>query len=243
MRAIPRLLAVCAALTACAPGTLRAIQERVIQEPVAAQVRGYVIDKTTNAPLAGAEVMDVATMNRATTDARGHFALSDVLVGVRTIVVSCDGFAAIVLQVELDAGQTLTVPAHLLALEPELSGFHDRKARGRGVFVDRDDMERWNVQTVTEVLQRVSGVRLQPRRERRATAGVYTLSMTHAPPDCSPIAFLDGAYLGKVHDFSLDATISPWTVEAIEIYRGPSEVPPRFDMLGAQCGVLAFWTR
>jgi hypothetical protein len=111
------------------------------------------------------------------------------------------------------------------------------------VFVDRVELEQWNVRAISEALRHIRGMRVQPSRELGGTSGIFTATMTRAPSDCSPIAFLDGAYLGKVHGFDLDATISAASVEAIEVYRGPTEVAPRFDVLGAQCGVFAFWTR
>jgi hypothetical protein len=216
---------------------------RSIQESAAVQVSGIVTDKYTGAPLRGAQVIEVGTMSHTTTDDSGQFVLSEVPAGVRTIEVSREGFSTIVLQVELHVGQALTILAGLLALEPEHSGFHNRKAQGRGVFLEHEQIERWNVRTITEALRHVRGVRLQPSRQLGGTSGVFTVTMMHAPPDCSPIAFLDGAYLGKVHGFDLDATISASAIDAVEVYRGPTEIPPRFDVLGAQCGVLAFWTR
>jgi hypothetical protein len=237
MRAIPRLLGVCAALTVCAPGTLHAIQESAT-----AQVLGIVTHKIDGAPVAGAQVIEVGTARHAMTDGTGHFVLSKIPPGIRTIEVTHSGFETIVTQVELEAGTTLTIPAGLLALEPKRRGFDERKAQGRGVFVERGEIDGWNTRSTTELLRHIRGVRLQPSRHARSTTGGYVVTMTHAPPECSPIAFLDGAYLGKVHGFDLDATISASAIEAVEVYRGPTEVPPRFDVLGAQCGVFAFWT-
>jgi len=41
----------------------------------------------------------------------------------------------------------------------------------------------------------------------------------------------------------LNETVVPGDVEGIEIYLGPSEVPPIFGGIGSGCGVVVVWTR
>lgn len=231
MRPILRLCSVCA-LTACVVGPLHALQSP------AAQIRGVVTDAANGAPLAGAEVRDIQTARHDVTDHAGLFELTLPEAGTCMIEISRSGFESVVLQLDARAGRTLSIPGPLLALERTANGFHERRAQGRGVFVDRQNLEEWRADRMTDALRHVSGVKIRP-----VSNGGYAVTMRHGRAECSPIAFLDGAYLGHIDEFDLDATIPTHAVEAIEVYRGLSEIPQRFDAMGAQCGVLAFWTR
>jgi hypothetical protein len=33
------------------------------------------------------------------------------------------------------------------------------------------------------------------------------------------------------------------SLEAVEIYRGPSQVPPEYNLMNSACGVVLLWTR
>jgi hypothetical protein len=44
-------------------------------------------------------------------------------------------------------------------------------------------------------------------------------------------------------DIQVDDLVSPLDVEAVEVFRGLSSVPPEFLTPEARCGVIAIWTR
>jgi hypothetical protein len=68
--------------------------------------------------------------------------------------------------------------------------------------------------------------------------------MVRGAPGCSPLVYLDGAFLGSTSEFDLDGTVTAAELVAVEVYRGITEVPPLFDVAGgAQCGVVALWTQ
>jgi outer membrane receptor for ferrienterochelin and colicin len=41
----------------------------------------------------------------------------------------------------------------------------------------------------------------------------------------------------------INAVVSPDQVEAIEVYRGPSEIPAEYSGNDAMCGVILIWTK
>jgi hypothetical protein len=50
------------------------------------------------------------------------------------------------------------------------------------------------------------------------------------------------------HDFvpslgGIDAEFKPEEIRAIEVFRGPSEVPVQWAKFGSNCGLLAIWLK
>ena len=148
----------------------------------------------------------------------------------------------VVLDVTLRSAETFTIPTGILSLLEEPSGFHTRKANGRGEFVDREQLARWQSRQLSDVLRQVSGVRVEPRVPNSPGAGRFRIRMTRTPATCQPIAYLDGAFLGSTALFDVDAVVSVDALLGIEVYRGLGEVPAEFDVPGAQCGVVVMWT-
>jgi hypothetical protein len=60
---------------------------------------------------------------------------------------------------------------------------------------------------------------------------------------CGPSIYLDGARITMGSGLTLNDVINPENIEAIEVYRGPSEVPPMYNDDRAACGVVLIWTR
>ena len=53
--------------------------------------------------------------------------------------------------------------------------------------------------------------------------------------------YVDGSWVPP-GTFHMD-DLSPLMLEAVEVYRGPSEIPVRFRQRETACGVIALWTR
>jgi hypothetical protein len=85
-------------------------------------VRGHVVDKGTNAALAGAEISAAGATAIARTDARGDFVLTGVPIGEARIVVRRLGYQPFVWQGPVTEDDPITLA---VALSPAPSGSLD----------------------------------------------------------------------------------------------------------------------
>lgn len=66
---------------------------------------------------------------------------------------------------------------------------------------------------------------------------------------CAPVVFVDGVRVRYDHldGISLSSLVPLATVEAVEAYRSPAEVPVEYNITRSPreplCGVLLFWTK
>ena len=58
---------------------------------------------------------------------------------------------------------------------------------------------------------------------------------------CEPAVFIDGV---RIHGgaAAIDELVSPIEIAAVEVYRGPSEVPVEFSGPETGCGAIVIWT-
>jgi hypothetical protein len=218
-----------------------------LAQRAAASLTGTVVSQEAGDPVSGAHVRLQGSGITAVTDAAGRFELGGLAPGEHVVEIHRDGFAPTVIPVSLREGQRLAIPEGVLRLEWEPSGFAERRAKRRGVFVERDQIEAWQARTVTDVLRHVPGVRVGPSPNRQRAGfdpQALAIRMVRGAPGCSPLVYLDGAFLGSTSEFDLDGTVTAAELVAVEVYRGITEVPPLFDVAGgAQCGVVALWTQ
>jgi hypothetical protein len=129
--------------------------------------------------------------------------------------------------------------------------YYEREKSGLGWFVDREQIERHAFRYISDVFYTVPGVKLleagfgdrEPLFTR--TGGFESLLSRGYGSTCFPRVFLDGMLWSWGDDVptDIDRLLHPDEVGAIEIYKSPMEVPGRFGDLGAQCGVIAVWSR
>jgi len=155
----------------------------------------------------------------------------------------------------------------------EMVGFGERRRTGIGSFVTRLEFERWNPTVATDVLRRMRGMRVRPnprygfagdtrrwliesRRDIGArVTGVIPGSGTARSAttlggggnaimitECPVLLFVDGAYVGDSRTTDVDNFVTLMNLTAVEVYTS-SQVPARFNLPGATCGVAVFWTR
>ncbi len=126
----------------------------------------------------------------------------------------------------------------------KMTGFHRRRSRGAGEFITRRDIERRDPMRLSDMVHVRAGVGTVPygdgsgRRHVRMTRA----ALQEDTDRCRVQYWIDGVPFRGVNRFELDE-LSPADVQGIEIYRGPSEIPPRFNRRGSSCGVVAVWTR
>lgn len=216
-----------------------------------ARLIGRVVD-SLGAPISGAIVRVVSGgALQATTDDAGTFAIDSVPVGHVEFGVRRLGYAPTTFAAVMQPGliERVTFKLVLLAFElptvsvsdtlahPWLRTFDRRRRMGRGYFFTREDIVRSQVQTTTDLLRRVPGVRIV--RTRWGTPQVLFDRGGASGVPCVPQLFVHSMnYMGLVDDFSPD------DIEAMEVYDGISTVPVELQTARAHtCGAIVIWTR
>lgn len=139
----------------------------------------------------------------------------------------------------------LTVEASRAGKAGKTRGFERRRRlHPAGVFVGRAEIERRDPRLLSNLLRGVAGV--TPSRSA-GEVGRQRIRMDRtlrrpAQRPCRVRYFVDGQPLPKDGGFRIDA-LDPDDVEGIEVYRGVSEVPLRFQRREDRCGVVVIWTR
>ncbi len=210
-----------------------------------ATVSGTIVD-STGAPVYYAVVTVEGLALRTTTDSAGRFRLEPVPPGDRILSVRALGYQAATLGIALKPGQeydqrlalrrvnvNLTELTVLGRPEPpgRLAGFYQRKQMGFGKFLTRDDIDRRPTNDVRDLFFGMAGVQI---RSVNGTPWVVF-------PRCGRFAvFLDGQRLhGDPNE--LLSEFNPHDLEAVEIYRGPSELPAEF--MENNCAAVVLWSR
>ncbi len=155
----------------------------------------------------------------------------------------------------------------------EMVGFAERRRTGIGSFLTRLDFEGWNPTVATDVLRRMRGMRVRPNprygfagdsrrwliESRRDIGARVTRVIPGSAADrsattlgggggqimiteCPVLLFIDGAYVGDSRVTDVDNMVTLMNLTAVEVYTS-SQVPARFNLPGATCGVAVFWTR
>jgi hypothetical protein len=229
--------------------------------PTSGRIFGKVVEDGSSQAIPDAEVT-LDTL-RTVTDGRGNFTLDRVPVGRHVLRVrhlaydSRSDSLTIRHQEVLDMTVSMAVGA--VELDPVvvtvyrdpgglMSGFFQRRARGRGFFYTRLYIEERHPRNFSDIIRETPGVQFQCGID-----GFCALRMRRAPPvlgavpkgqesDCPVQYFVDGVH--TVAPQGLDLEILPSEVAAIEVYRGASELPSRYHTIqAARCGAIVVWTR
>ncbi|HEY0036970.1 MAG TPA: carboxypeptidase regulatory-like domain-containing protein [Longimicrobium sp.] len=225
-------------------------------------VRGRIVDRATMAPIPTTEVTAVTAggrrIGRTMSDSAGAFSLDlrsagsyrleAQRIGYRT--VTSPGFdvgAREALEVDLHMSvesinldplviHSRSEPPHLADLER--AGFYGRERTAPGLFLRRDDIARTRGARMSDVLGTIPGVR---RATIQGRAGVSLGRSGGTGRACPPAVFLDG--MPVVRAEGIDDIIHVAAIEAMEVYRGPSQTPPQFAGPETGCGVIVIWSR
>jgi TonB family protein len=187
---------------------------------------------------------------RVFTDDEGRFRVAGLPNGRTSVAVRRIGYRPSVRQVEVPVADALT-----LALEPVpqamstvvvrdrrmarhtgwAAQFYERRERGMGRYITKEDLDRRNAIRTTDVLRGVPGVQV--------ASSIRGSAIRMRGARCDPLIWIDGTpalagYL-DVDNFQ------PNTLEGIEVYSGVSTVP--VELRGPRgeeaCGVIAIWSR
>jgi hypothetical protein len=127
----------------------------------------------------------------------------------------------------------------------DLTGFLDRKRRGFGRFITRQEIDQENVFSACDLLRRVPGVSVFDDGStgctaniRGATTGASSVGSRAAPHLCEPTVYEDNiAFGGTFSEFA--RSVPPHDIMGIEVYTSATE-PPQFQ---GPCGAIVVWTR
>jgi hypothetical protein len=217
-----------------------------------ARVTGRVAD-AVGAAIVKAEILVSSTSIHAESGTDGRFELAGVPAGPVELIVRRLGFSPAKIALDLSVGEqrdirVLLSPVAMLmdsiavtttAPEVEIAygGFEQRKARGFGTFITREDIEKKRARVPSDLFRTVSGVKLI-RDSGTPTIVSNRLGVT----TCPLRVFVDGSHY-PLYGQSLDALIQVADIGAIEVYPGGATVPPQFGGRESTCGVIAIWTR
>jgi len=202
----------------------------------------------------GVEVRARGNVVVAITNDSGRFHVAQMPIGARGVFVRRLGFAPQRVPIRPSAiGTTdsvdvvLNAVVHALAAveaqDPHdslsrkvLADFWERRARGFGKFVTRDEIERKGANRFVDVVRSVSSVSIMNYRGHQEIrfrgAGIGS-------SNCPPQYWIDGV---PIERGGADE-ISPENVEAIELYASPATTPPQFSTRNPTCGTVVVWSR
>ncbi len=218
-------------------------------------VSGVVLDARTRDSIPAAILIldDTVTV---TTDPSGRFFIWEVRPGPHYLEVRRIGYEATAMPLQVPEGhvgvelviELSAVPVELPEVVVEgdrtlyafgkLRGFYQRRDRGFGHYITRDEIAKRVPRVLTDVLRGVPRLDVRP-----GPLGNRIVSVSDASPNCrSPTLYLDGTELGQGN---VDELINPEDVAGIEIYARPAEIPVEFNPTRASpgCGVIVLWTR
>ena len=206
-------------------------------------------------PVVGAEVWLRGSDLYTHTNDLGGFRLppsqpGDVKLSVRRL-----GYEPALVELKLRGGQidslvlSLTISATTLpgvVVEGEadsrskrlLAGFWDRRARGFGHFVTREEIIKKEPHDFTDIVRHLPGVQIVSRNGR----GVIRFPRSPGTRgDCPPQYWVDGMRIENATPDEFPAS----DIEAVEVYAGAATIPPQFmpKMTTYACGVIVIWTR
>lgn len=241
--------------------------------PARAQVvlDGHVSDDVTGQRLTGAQVLLLDryshTVGFTVTDDSGYFQFSRSQNGWYRFEVKAIGYQKALtpmlrwladhsyaeVEVRLAPHSVLLAPLEVVALSPAssspvLENAAQRRTQGFGTQITREDIERRHPATVTDMLIEVPGVYAARRGTGASGRSIYMGRSLYGPGGgpCPVQIFLDGRLATRNApggDVMIDDIVSPLDVEAIEIFKGLSSIPPEFLTPDARCGVIAIWTK
>jgi hypothetical protein len=132
-------------------------------------------------------------------------------------------------------------------------GYYERRDRGLGHFIEREEIQRTAIDDLTDAMRGIPSLVVEtPAPSLLIPVGVLNprVLVRSGTGTCTPALYVDGVVVAFGSRSRLDAGmtvrpddfVDPSDVEAVEIYTSPAETPPEYESTGG-CGVLLIWTR
>ena len=244
------------------PGTQAAPVSRLPPKPTGV-IDGAVTDSTL-AGLPMAEVSVLRTPLRMFTNPQGRFRITDVAAGQYIVIVRRIGFRPVSQVVDVAEADTLRVayelerlPKNLLDTvrviatwrSKDLQEFDQRRARGIGQFLTREQIARRGSVELSDLLRGFQSISIadDPSKggglpERIAyNKRDFGNFLTKGAGACPMEVMVDGVNMPSGFDLNLGPLISQ--IAGIEVYSGPSTAPSQFQGMDRRCGLILIWTR
>jgi hypothetical protein len=238
-------------------------------------LRGHLLDAAHDLPIdLGLIIMRTESgdsVTYAVSDERGYFSVTSPDPGSFHLLAWALGYGETQAGVfDLGMGGELTVEFRMAAeplpvapilvgldrpvLEHALvrNGFLRRyQRRGGGHFLTPHDIETSPATTTEDLFVGLAGLTLRPQGQL-SYLGDRVLMRSPAGAWCEPSLFVDGTRVR--HDVergrSLSSVVPLADVAAVEVYRGPAEVPSEYNVTRSRrdassgvCGIIVLWTR
>jgi hypothetical protein len=190
----------------------------------------------------------------ARTNERGAFRMWTADIDTVTISIRRLGFSAVSALIATRGAKWDTVvvemerlPQRLAAAEVKaaaarqrlgLRDFDERRSRGGGQFVTREELVARNVSRPSDVLRERKGVQIVTARG--GIHGVRFAQYSIRQPNCTPSLWIDGQLAPGMEVDDIVAN----DIEAMELYENWSNTPSQF-LKGTTlpCGTIVVWTR
>jgi hypothetical protein len=230
-------------------------------DSAAQTVRGTLLERDTGRPIPYALVQLLGergdTAATALTGTNGFFVLTAKAPGAFFLQASAlgfqDGKAGVL---DIGAGGEMSLEFRLRPRAVELegimvnlppgvvregylvsNGFYGRLLEGSGQFVTPAQIEKSHALRASELLYNISRVDVIQEGSRSR------ITMEGTMGTCSPPIYVDGVLISR-DGTDLDQVVNMLSIEALEIYRGPAEVPLQWGGTGSNgCGVVVAWTK
>jgi hypothetical protein len=239
-----------------------------VGESGAQGVQGVLVEPESGDPVRSAEVTLIDGSGRVTvtgvTNQRGFFRLLAPVPGRYIFSAQALGYAEVKDEVvEVSFGQLavleVQMPPAALELEPlvvtaerrafhlEMEGFYERKELG-GIFITPEVLEERKPRNLSDVFFGLPGVRVG---EQSLGAGPrfiwFRIGERPYGGICWPMVYVDRHLVsnggGDADPGAVDDFVHGLDVSGVEIYAGPSRIPPEFNGMNAGCGVIVIWTK
>lgn len=237
-------------------------------------IKGTLMEVETGQPISlGLVIMmteEGDSITSGVTNGQGQFEVSASEAGSFVLIASAFGFKETPAGVfELGPGGEMDVEFRIAAapmpidglivslqrpvLQHQLvkNGFVRRYTRGLGAFLTPVMIEESAARSTADLFRGIPGVLLQlPGGGLNAFSG-EALRLTGTGQFCTPTIYMDGARMNvtMTQDMPIEVIAPLAMVDAIEIYRRPSEIPIEYGMTssgnvsGGPCGIVVIWTK
>lgn len=223
-----------------------------VTAPLGTAVLTGTVTATNGQPLEGAQILLLGTQLGGRTDHNGNFRLGGLPGGTQSIEVRQIGYAPRRYAVDLSPDKVSKIDPVLeeraVVLEAVevaakkgsgIPGFDQRKKNGFGTYITRDDIEKRGAIRTTDLFRTIPGVQVL------WNGSGYTVQMSRASTGYCPVQYyIDGSPFLSTGGDDMDQIVQPQDIQAIEVYKGPTETPAEFQGAGsASCGTIVIWTR